>query len=396
MGTLAVNAEKEGHDVLIATGDKDAMQLVTDRVKIISAHKDNLIFDKAAVRRRFDGLGPEKVVDLMALMGDSSDNIPGVKGIGEKTAIKLIQEFGSIERLLEHVGRIKSKSQQALLREHAEMAKESKYLASIDTQVPVEVDWEQIRVRPSDEKGLAEFYKRYEFRTLLKELSVSSSTEEGNRAYETILTEKEFEKLLEKLKKAPAFSFDTETTSADPVRAKLVGLSFSWEPFKAAYVPVAGFFSAGMSGLSLEKIIAGLRPLLEDSEKKKYGQNIKYDWIVMKQHGVTLQGIAFDTMIASYLVNPLKLNHNLDDISFEYLGVKKITTASLLGSGKKQITMGEVAPEKIAEYAAEDADCVFRLVPILEKKLKEHGLEGLFQVNDSADVIAANKPNAAS
>ncbi len=379
LGTLAVSAEKEGHDVLIATGDKDAMQLVTDRIKIISAHKDNLIFDAAAVRRHFDGLGPEKVVDIMSLMGDSSDNIPGVKGIGEKTAIKLIQEFGSLERLLEHVGRIKSKSQQALLREHAEMAKESKYLAAIDTQVPVEVNWDQIRVRPANETGLAEFYKRYEFRTLLKELSVGSSTDEGKREYQTILSEKEFAKLLQELKKAPAFSFDTETTSADPMRAKLVGLSFSWAPFQAAYVAVSGFSSGGNSELSIEKIITGLRPILEDPDKKKYGQNIKYDWIVMKENGVTLQGIAFDTMIASYLVNPLKLNHNLDDISFEYLGVKKITTASLLGSGKKQITMAEVSPEKIAEYAAEDADCVFRLVPILKQKLEEYGLEDLFQ-----------------
>ncbi|HLD49935.1 MAG TPA: DNA polymerase I, partial [bacterium] len=379
LGTLAVSAEKEGHDVLIATGDKDAMQLVTDRIKIIFAHKENLIFDTAAVRRRFDGLGPGKVVDLMALMGDSSDNIPGVRGIGEKTAIKLIQEFGSLERLLEHVGRVKSKSQQALLREHAEMAKESKYLAAIDTRVPVEVNWDQIRVRQPNEASLAEFFKRYEFRTLLKELSVGSSMEEGKREYRTVLREKEFEKLLQELKNAPVFSFDTETTSPDPTRAKLVGLSFSWAPFKAVYVAVSGFFSGGESELSLEKIIAGLRPLLEDPDKKKVGQNIKYDWIVMKEHGVTLRGIVFDTMIASYLVNPLKLNHNLDDISFEYLGVKKITTASLLGSGKKQITMAEVSLEKIAEYAAEDADCVFRLVPILKKKLEEYGLEELFK-----------------
>lgn len=379
LGTLAVNAEKEGFQIFIATGDKDFMQLVNEQVKIISPSKDNLIFDTAAVRRRFDGLGPEKVTDVMALMGDSSDNIPGVRGIGEKTAIKLIQEFGSLETLLERVGRIKSKSQQALLREHAEMAKESKYLATIDTNVPVEMNWDNIRLRPPDETGLAEFFKRYEFRTFLKELSVGSSTQEGKRAYQTIVSEKEFEKLLQNLKQAPAFSFDTETTSEDPVRAKLVGLSFSWEPFKAAYVAIEGMVTGGHSELSLKKVLEGIRPLLEDPARKKYGQNIKYDWIVMKQHGVALQGMAFDTMVASYLVNPLKRNHNLDDISFEYLGVKKITTASLIGSGKKQITMAEVPLEQIAEYAAEDADCVFRLVPLLKKKLEEHELEELFE-----------------
>ncbi len=398
LGTLAVSAEKEGSEVFIVTGDKDFMQLINERIKLISPAKDNLIYDSAAVRRRFDGLGPEKVTDVMALMGDASDNIPGVKGIGEKTAIKLIQEFGSLETLLERVGRIKSKSQQALLREHSEMAKESKYLATIDTSVPVEVNWENLRIRSGDEIGLAAFYKRYEFRTLLKELSVGCSTEEGNRSYETVTREKDFVKLLERLKKAPAFSFDTETTSEDPTRAKLVGLSFSLEPFQAAYVALKGFVTGGESELTLERVIEGLRPLLEDPDKKKYGQNIKYDWIVMKEHGVTLQGIAFDTMIASYLVNPLKLNHNLDDISFECLGVKKITTASLIGSGKKQITMAEVELTKIAEYACEDADCVFRLVPILKAKLGEYQLEELFKKTELPllEVLAKMEMNGVS
>ena len=398
LGTLAVSGAKKNYEVFIVTGDKDAMQLVNDKVKILSPQKENLIYDTAAVRRRFDGLGPEKVTDVMALMGDSSDNIPGVRGIGEKTAVKLIQEFGSIEKLLEHVGRIKSKSQQALLREHAEMAKESKFLATIDTNVPVEMDWEEIRLREADEPGLAEFYKRYEFRTLLKELSVGSSTDEGKRVYQTITRQKDFEALIEKLKKTPAFSFDTETTSEDPMRAKLVGLSFSWEPFCAAYVAIAGTASGGGSELSMEKVLAGLKPLLEDPAKKKFGQNIKYDWIVMKEHGVLLRGVAFDTMVASYLVNPLKLNHNLDDISFEYLGVKKITTVSLLGSGKNQITMADVPLEKIAEYACEDADCVFRLVPLLKERLKENALEDLFEKMELPllEVLAAIEMNGVS
>jgi len=379
LGTFAVRGAAEGFEIFLVTGDKDAMQLVNDRIRILNPHKEGLIYDSEGVRKRLDGLGPEQVIELMALMGDSSDNIPGVPGIGEKTALKLIQEFGSIENLYRNLDRIKSKSRKDLLQKGRESALLSRELAEIDTDVPIEVDWDKAVLGEPDETYLAELCRRYEFQSLLRTLTPQAGQEEEKqRQYEVIRDEKTFRTWLKALDEAPAFSFDTETTGSDPMRAHLVGLSFSWKPFCAYYIPVASSHH-GAEGISLETVLEGLRPVLENPEKKKYGQNIKYDWIVMKRNGITLKGAAFDTMIASYLLNPLKMNHNLDDISLNYLGVRKITTESLIGKGKAQRTMAEVPLEEIAPYASEDADCVFRLVPILEAKMAENGLTELFE-----------------
>lgn len=378
IGTLARKAEKEGMNVFLITGDKDAFQLVNERIKVMNPHKENRIYDSEAVRKRFGGLGPDRVTDVMALMGDASDNIPGVPGIGEKTAIKLISEFGSVENLMKHLNRVKSKSQQSLLKEHRETAILSKALATIDTEVPLEFSWDALRLQPPEEAKLVELLKRYEFRALLKEYMPTGEAKRECRRYELIDTEEALAVLVKKLNKAERFSFDTETTATDPMLAELVGLSFCWEPFCAAYVPVSSSRHQG-PGLPVEKVLKTLRPLLEDEKKFKLGQNVKYDWILMKRHGITLSGMSFDTMIASYLVNPLRRNHNLDDISLEYLGVKKIATSSLIGSGAKQISMDQVPLKKVAEYAAEDADCVFRLAPLLETRLRHDGLRELFE-----------------
>lgn len=378
IGTLALEGEKQGYNVFIVTGDKDAFQLVNDSVKIINPHKENLVCDRAMVRKRFDGLGPEKVLDVMALMGDASDNIPGIPGFGEKTAIKLIKEFGSLENLLANVSKVKSRSQQALLKDHEASARMSKDLARIDTGVPVELTWEDVRVKEPDTEKLLDLLKRYEFKALLKDwMARGEQSEENKRQYRTVLTEKDLKQLALQLREASVFSFDTETTSSDPMRAHLVGMSFSWEPFHAVYVPVSSKDHQG-PGLPLEKVLRVLKPILESPDHKKYGQNIKYDWIVMKRTGLHLRGLAFDTMIASYLINPIKLNHNLDDIALEFLSVKKIPTEELLGKGKSQRTMDEVPLEQVAVYAAEDADCVYRLVPILKEKLQSMDLEKLF------------------
>ncbi|MDD5218878.1 MAG: DNA polymerase, partial [Candidatus Omnitrophica bacterium] len=378
IGTLARRAEDEGLQVVIVTGDKDAMQLVNERVKILNPSKEDLLYDAEQVKKRFDGLGPDKVVDIMALMGDASDNIPGVQGIGEKTAVKLIKEFGSVENLLAKISKIHSKSQQELIREHADQALLSKELAAIDTHVSVEIDWQELEIKPPDDVKLTELFKRYEFKSLLKDIMPVGESQPGERSYHLIRTDEEFKDFVLQLSKADAFSFDTETTSSDAMRAHLVGMSFSWKTLEAFYLPVRSKNHRG-EGLPIEEAIAALKPILENPAKKKYGQNVKYDWIVMKRHGVSLQGFAFDTMIASYLINPIKLNHNLDDISLEYLSVKKVATAQLIGKGKEQITMDQVPLEDIARYAAEDADCVFRLVSILRAKLEELGLVGLFE-----------------
>lgn len=380
LGTLSRKAEKEGFQVFIVTGDKDALQLVNDHVLIMNTHKEGLVYDSQKVKERFDGLGPEKVVEVMALMGDASDNIPGVPGVGEKTAIRLIRDFGSVDGIYRQISRLKPKSVADTLVENEQIARLSRDLATIDVNVPVEVVWEKLLVTPPDEEKLAELFKRYEFRSLLKELTPTGEEASETRRYHCLKEEKEFERFVKELAKIEFFSFDTETTATDPLRAHLVGMSFSWAPFEAYYVPVSSPHHGG-PGISLEKALALLKPILEDPQRAKAGQNIKYDWVVMRRNGITIRGIGFDTMIASYLANPLKLNHNLDDISFEYLGVKKITTNSLLaGEGKQKLaSMAEVPLEKISEYACEDADCVFRLVPILKAKLEEYSLTDLFE-----------------
>lgn len=378
IGTLALLGKKEGRRVFIVTGDKDAFQLVDERIKVLQPHRDNLVFDREKVRERFDGLGPEKVVDILALMGDASDNIPGVPGIGEKTAIKLVKEFGSVEGLLENLEKLSSEKQKQKIRENAEDLKMSKMLATIDTAVPLAIDWDTIRTGEPDHEALAAFFKRYEFRGFLRDETAQGGKTEENRRYKMIHTTQELKALAKELRKAGTFSFDTETTSRDPMVAELVGMSFAWEALAAFYVPVScGKHREGR--IPVGEALELLRPVLEDAKIQKQGQNIKYDKIVMERAGVLLHGISFDTMIASYLINPVKRDHNLDDISLEYLNVKKIPTESLIGKGTQQTSMAEVPLEAITEYACEDADCVFRLVPILAGKLKELQLQDVFK-----------------
>ncbi|MSR77090.1 MAG: DNA polymerase I [Candidatus Omnitrophica bacterium] len=397
IGTLASKGAEQGYEVFIVTGDKDAMQLVTDRIKILNPHKEGMIIDADGVRKRYDGLGPEKVIEIMALMGDASDNIPGVPGIGEKTALKLIHQFDSVDGLIKNVSKVTSKSQQALLREHEDKLRLSRELVTIDTDVPLDYGWDNMTLQGPDEPKLIELLKRYEFRGLLKDHERTQPQVLEDRRYESIQRETDLRTMIDILSRKEAFSFDTETTSADPMKAHLVGVSFSFEPLQAYYIPVSSVHHAG-KGFPVEKVLEVLKPILENPKRKKYGQNIKYDWIVLKRHGITMQGVAFDTMIASYLVNPLKLNHNLDDISLEHLGIRKISTESLIGSGQKQITMDQVPVEKVSEYACEDADCVFRLVPLLQNKIEALELKALLVDLELplAEVLAKMEMNGVS
>ncbi len=378
LGTLAKQGEAEGMQVFILTGDKDAMQLVNENIKILNPGKESAICDADGVRKRFEGLGPEKVVEIMSLMGDSSDNIPGVPGIGEKTAIKLIHQFGTVDNLIKNVDKVSSKSQQQLIKDHMKELEMSRHLVIIDTEVPLEFQWDDLKMQEPDAGKLLDFYKRYEVRALAQTAAPAGEQDSAKRKYHCVKTQRELSDLAAKLEKAGAFSFDTETTSEDPMRAELVGLSFACQPFESFYIPVSSKSHCG-PGLAQQEVLEVLRPLLEDEKLEKYGQNVKYDWIVLKRAGINVRGIKFDTMIASYLVNPAKRNHNLDDISLEFLEVRKITTESLIGSGKSQITMAEVPVEKITEYACEDADCVFRLTTALMARMREASLEPLFE-----------------
>ncbi|MBI4549618.1 MAG: DNA polymerase I [Candidatus Omnitrophica bacterium] len=378
LGTLARKLARAGHEVYIVTGDKDMLQLVNDRVKVYNPSKEGLIFDEGEVRKKFDGLGPDKVVDVMALAGDASDNIPGVPKIGPKTAVALIKQFGSLDNLYRGLAQVKSESQKQLLTENESMARRSHELAEIDCDVPVDFDLRDVSLREPDCVRLTELLKRFEFKALLREMIPAGEADATvARAYRLIVTENDLAALVNELKAAPEIAVDTETTSSDPHLAHLVGLSFSCCEKAAAYVPVKSPRHQG-GGLAEELVLAALKPVLEDPRIKKLGQNIKYDWMVLKNHGIELSGVYFDTMVASYLINPTKRNHNLDDISFEYLDVKKIATKDLIGNGKKEITMDCVPMDKVGDYACEDADCVYRLKQKLAPMLAERGLEKLF------------------
>ena len=368
LATIAVKAEERGIDTFIVTGDKDALQLVDAHIKVYSPHKEDLIYDAAKVKEAY-GVSPDKMIDIMALMGDLTDNIPGVKGIGEKTAVELISEFGSLDNLLENVNKVKGEAKKKLLKDNVEMARLSKELAVLDRDVPIKIDFKELELKEPDRPVLFELFKEMEFKALLKGVMPE---EKLDSAYELIDDDKRFNKLIAELKALKEFTFDCETTSEDPMLAKLVGISFSWQVGKAHYVPVNEFFD-------VDNVLAELKPIFEDEKIKKNGQNIKYEYIVLSNYGIELKGIIFDTMVASYILNPSKLNHNLEDISLEYLEHKLTTPIqALLGKGKSAITMDKVDVKRVSDYCCEDSDVTLRLKKILEKEIDAKGLDKLF------------------
>jgi len=377
LGTLANKAAKEKFEVFILTGDKDALQLVTPSIKIYNPYKNGLVYDAEKVEERYQGLSPEQVTNLMGLMGDASDNIPGVPKVGEKTAINLMKNFGSIEGVYENIDQVKGEAVKKSLKENKELALMSRELATIDCDVSIKVNFEDLKMEGPDDKKLIAFFKRFEFSTLLNTITPTAETEKEKRNYHLVDTEEKLKKLVAQLEKVKKLSVDTETTSSDPLIASLVGVSLSFKGKEAYYIPCAHKEHNG-KGIARNKVLESLRPTLEGEKVKKMGQNIKYDWMVFKKHGIQLNGVVFDTMLASYLINPAKPNHNLDDISLQYLNVRKIATKDVIGTGKKAITMDNVPLEQISEYACEDADCVYRLEKKLAPLIEEHKAVELF------------------
>lgn len=368
LATLAKRAEEKDIETFIVTGDKDALQLVDSHIKVYSTHKDGLVYDSKTVKDAF-GVGPERITDIMALMGDTTDNIPGVPGIGEKTAIELIGQFGSLENLLKNVEKVKGESRKKTLKDNEKMAVLSKELAVLDIDVPIRVDFEDLKLKEPDQERLLELYKELEFKSLLKDVAPRGNL---GSTYELVDDEKKLKKLIDELKKAGEFAFDTETTNEDPMLAELVGMSFSWKIGEAHYVPANKFFDAGF-------ILEKLKHVFEDEDIKKIGQNIKYEYIILANYGIKLKGIIFDTMVASYLVNPSKLNHNLEDIALEYLNHRLTTSIEeLIGKGKHAITMDKVDVDKVCQYCCEDSDVTLRLKEILEKEISKKDLDELF------------------
>jgi len=369
LATIAKKAAKKDFLTFIVTGDKDMLQLVNSNTMVCDTHKDDLIYDASKVEQRF-GVGPDLIKDIMALMGDSTDNIPGIPGIGEKGAMELVKKFGTIENLLSSVDKVDSKSKRELLIEHAELAKMSKELATLDYDVPIEVDLDKLEVALPDKRRLLEIFKELNFKSLVNQLS---TRKELDAAYKLIDSEAGFDKFFNDIKKVKEFALDFETTNADPMVAEPIGISFCWEEGKAFYV---AFSEKGP--LSKKNVFEKLRPLFENENIKKVGQNIKYEILILMNNGVDLKGIDFDTMVASYLLNPSKLNHNLEDISLEYLDHKMISITDLIGKGKKQISMKDVDIEAVSKYSCEDSDVTFRLKNILDKDMSEKGLSELF------------------
>lgn len=382
IGTLAKMGEQAGMAVTIVSGDKDMMQLISPNVHMLDTMKDKR-FEKPEVIDKF-GVPPDKVIEVMGLMGDASDNIPGVKGVGPKTATELIQKYGSIEELYKNIGEIDKIKLKEKLETDKDNALLSRRLVTLDTEMKLDCQVEDLKMKEPDTYKLRALYTEFEFKSLLENLpegsedSGKTSETESKKVeshYETIMDEQALDALVKKLKKAKEFALDLETTSKHPTRAEMVGISFSWADGEACYIPVSHRYLGVPEQLDKGKVLAVLKPLLEDAKLKKFGHNIKYDLIVLANEGVALKGIAFDSMLASYVLDPSKRQHGLDALALELLGHQNITYADVAGKGAKQIGFDEVEIEPAAEYAAEDSDITWRLTHALKARLKDETLK---------------------
>ncbi len=375
IGTLARQAEENGFQVIMVTGDKDFMQLVTDGCTIWDPMKDKVI-DPAFIQESFN-LAPGQMIDVMGLSGDTADNIPGVPGVGQKTAAKLIQTFGSMDAVYAGIDTITAKKQREKLIANKEQALLSRELVTIDRHAPIQFDADRLKSQGPDEDALGRLFAELEFRQLQQEYAQKDKSVE--RDYQAIMDEKGLDALVAHLENARRFAIDTETTSQDPMLARLVGLSFSVTPGQAWYIPVGHNYLGAPDQLPLKTVLARLGPLLADPTIEKIGQNIKYDWMVLRRHGATLDGVTFDTMVASYLLNPGKRAHGLDQIALDYLGHKNIKYEEVAGKGKNAVTFDQVMVEKAVPYACEDADITLSAHEVFVPLLEADGLTALMQ-----------------
>ena len=415
IGTLAVAASKANKKVLISTGDKDMAQLVDDNIMLINT-MNNTLLDREAVIEKY-GIPPELIIDYLALMGDSADNIPGVAGVGEKTALGLLQGIGSMAEIyanLDKVAELPIRGAKKLgdkLLAEKEMADLSYRLATIKTDVDLDITPEQLTLGASNNDQLTEYFGRYEFKRWLNEVmngadSITNNNEQPTKInhyqatpalaqdnsdealpaiqidrsrYETLLTEADLNRWVEKLKQAKLFALDTETDNLDYMAANLVGISFALENGEAAYLPLQLDYLGAPKTLEKTTALALLKPILENPAIQKVGQNFKYDLTIFARNGIDVQGVAFDTMLESYVLNSTG-RHNMDDLAKRYLGHQTISFEEIAGKGKNQLTFNQIPLEKAAEYAAEDADVTMKLQQVLWEKLsKEPTLEKLFK-----------------
>lgn len=374
IGTISKKMEKD-FDVVIVTGDKDMFQLITPNIKVYDTLKEK-VYEEKDVIGRF-GVAPDKMIEIMGLMGDTADNIPGVHGIGEKTASALIAEFGSIENLLSNIDKLKKPKLAEILKGSADLARLSRELATIMTDCPIGLNLNEYKKREPNNTLLVSLLKELEFTSLLKQISGAPSSLE-NKRYTTILKEDELISLIKRIKENGELAIDTETTSEDPMLAEIVGISISMEKDEGFYIPVSHRYLGAPAQLKSEWVLNQLKPLLEGDKIRKFGQNIKYEIIVFKNHGINLSGVSFDTMVASYLLNPNKYNHGLDNIALEYLNHITTTYKKVTGTGKNEKGFAEVDIETATQYSCEDADITYQLTKLLAPMLKEQGMDKLF------------------
>ena len=376
IGTLCADAEKAGLNVLVSTGDKDLAQLVSDRVTLVNTMDDSRL-DREAVKAKFD-VYPEQFIDYLALVGDSSDNIPGVPKVGPKTAAKWLNLYDSADGIVEHGDEIKGKVGESL-RENVAQMELSRDLATIRTDLDLDVGIADLKATDGDIDKLRRLYSHYELRSLLRQLNetaaasggqaVEAPTDDDPANYETVLTWKAFDAWLKKIDKATLTAFDTETNSLDYMNAEIVGFSLSTKPGEACYVPVAHDYPGAPDQLPRDKVLARLRPWLENKARKKVGHHLKYDAHILARYDVALGGMAFDSMLESYVLNSVATRHDMDSVARQYLGKETIHYEDVAGKGAKQLTFNQIDLETAAPYAAEDADITLQLHETLWKQL---------------------------
>ncbi len=393
IGTLAERARDHGIDVLISTGDKDMAQLVDAHVTLVNTMTGQVL-DADGVAQKF-GVPPERIIDYLALIGDTSDNIPGVPGVGPKTAVKLLGEYGSLDGIIEHADAIKGKTGERI-REHLEQLPLARRLVTIRRDVALDVEPDGLTRSPPDTDELRALYQRLEFRRLLEDILTAGGGAEPPEAagtasadtprahYQTVLDEPALDAWIARLAQAGAFAFDTETTSLEAFDAALVGLSFALKAGEAAYVPLAHDYEGAPRQLDRARVLEKLKPLLEDAAIGKIGQNLKYDLTVLAGCGIAMRGVRHDTMLESYVLDSTATRHDMDSLALKYLGHKTITYEEVAGKGVKQKPFSEVDIETATRYAAEDADITLRLHETLWPRVA--AVEGLRYIYEEIEI----------
>jgi DNA polymerase-1 len=373
IGTLAVQAAQHGMDTVISTGDKDMAQLVNPHVTLVNTMTDTTM-DRTGVIEKF-GVPPELIIDYLTLIGDTVDNVPGVPKVGPKTAVKWLQEYGSLDAIMANADKIGGKVGENL-RASLSYLPLSKQLVTIKCDVALDFSPESLHPTAEDTEALRELYARFEFKTWLSQVLGGKTTQNESKAktknYTTILTQAQLDEWLARLRAAPVFAVDLETTSLNYMQAEIVGISFTDKAHEAAYIPVAHDYMDAPAQLDRAAVLAQLKPLLEEPQQRKLGQNLKYDMSVFARYDIQLKGIAYDTMLESYVLDSTANRHDMDTLALKYLSHKTIHYEDVAGKGAKQIGFNEVPIEAASEYAAEDADVTYQLHEALWPKLQQH------------------------